>query len=190
MVARIADAILPGSIAVLWLSVLATCLALAYSGMEEESTDKFYVPKPVTIDQLRKFIGESKGKVLVLDLWSDTCTICKEEFPRLVRLHEKHAKDGLVAASLCLDRPTNEKAMRSARQFLSQQKARFPNFVINEEPAVWQERLGIDGGPPVVFVFGRGGKLVKKYEPIDNDEGNTIYDKLEKLLPDLLQAKP
>jgi hypothetical protein len=54
---------------------------------------------------------------------------------------------------------------------------------------VWQERLGIDG-PPVLFLFGRDGKLVKKYEPIDNDEGNTIYDKVEKLLPDLLQAKP
>lgn len=164
-------------------------LMLTSAGSAEESPDRYYTPRPVTIDELKKFIAEQKGKVLILDLWSDTCTICKEEFPRLVKLHEKHAKDGLVAASLCLDRPTNEKAMRNARQFLTEQKARFPNFVINEEPAVWQERLGIDG-PPVLFLFGRDGKLVKKYEPIDNDEGNTIYDKVEKLLPGLLQARP
>lgn len=156
---------------------------------EPAPAERFYTPRPVSIDELKKFIGEQKGKVLIIDLWSDSCTICKEEFPRLVKLHEKHAKEGLVAASLCLDRPTNEKAMKSARQFLKEQKAQFANFVINEEPAVWQERLGVDG-PPVVFVFGRDGKLVQKYHPIDNDEGNTIYDKLEKLLPDLLKAKP
>lgn len=171
-----------------WIA-LACLLSVAWAVSGDEATDKVFSPKPVTIDELKKFITDQKGKVLILDLWSDTCTICKEEFPRLVKLHEKHAKDGLVAASLCLDRPTNEKAMKNARQFLSEQKARFPNFVINAEPADWQERLGIDG-PPVVFVFGRNGKLVQKYMPIDNDEGNTIYDKLEKILPDLLKSTP
>jgi thiol-disulfide isomerase/thioredoxin len=145
-------------------------------------------PRIVKFDELKKAITEQKGKVVVVDLWSDTCTICKEEFPRLVQLHEKHAKDGLAAMSVSLDRPTNEKAMKNVRAFLKEKRAYFANFVVNEEPDVWQERFGIDG-PPVVFVFGRDGKLVKKYDPVDNDDNSTIYDKLEKLLPELLRQR-
>ena len=177
--------LLPQTLAVLVL--LTTMWAWTASSAEPEADP--YRPKPVSIEELKRFISSHKGKVVIVDLWSDTCTFCKEEFPRLVKLHQKHGKEGLVAASLCLDRPSNEKAMRNVRQFLAEQKADFPHFVLTEEPAVWQERLGIDG-PPVVFVFGRDGKLAKKYQPIDDEQGNTIYDKLEKLLPDLLQAKP
>jgi hypothetical protein len=103
-------------------------------------------------------------------------------------MHEKYAKDGLVAMSVSLDRPTNEKAMKNVRQFLKEQKATFPNFVINEEPEFWQEKLGI-AGPPVVFVFGRDGKLAKKLEPVDEEKDSTIYDKVKKLLPELLKKQ-
>jgi thiol-disulfide isomerase/thioredoxin len=103
-----------GTVLLTGIMALIATLTVTSSGSAEDLPDRFFTPKPVTIDELKKFIAEQKGKVLILDLWSDTCTICKEEFPRLVKLHEKHAKDGLVAASLCLDRPTNEKAERPA----------------------------------------------------------------------------
>lgn len=167
------------------LATLVTVVGvLGAMTVRAEEQDKPY--KIVKFDGLKNFIAGQKGKVLVMDLWSDSCTICKKEFPRLVALHQKHADAGLVAASLDLDRPTDERAMKSVAKFLKDTKANFANFVLDEEPDYWQEKLGITA-TPVVFVFGRDGKLVKKFEPVDNDDMSTIYDKVEKLLPELLK---
>lgn len=95
-------------------------------------------------------------------------------------MHEKYAKDGLVAMSVNLDDPNDEKVMGRVREFLKQQKAIFPNFVLNETQEVWQEKFGI-AGPPVVFVFGKDGKVAKKF-----DEG-VDYKEVEKIATELLR---
>jgi hypothetical protein len=101
------------------------------------------------------------------------------EFPHLVKMHEKYAKDGLVAMSLNLDDPTDEKTMKRVREFLTAQKANFTHFVLDEEFEVWQKKLEIVG-PPVVFVFGRDGKVAKKFEEVD-------YKEVEKMAAELLK---
>jgi hypothetical protein len=37
----------------------------------------------------------------------------------------------------------------------------FPNFLLDEEPELWQEKLKV-GGPPLVFVFNRDNRIVLK----------------------------
>jgi hypothetical protein len=97
-------------------------------------------------------------------------------------MHSNYAKDGFVAMSVSLDRPTNEKAMKNVRQFLKEQKATFANYVLNEEAEFWQEKFGI-GGPPCVFVFGRDGKLAKKFDTAG------AYEDVQKLVPELLKKQ-
>ncbi len=97
-------------------------------------------------------------------------------------MHKRLAKDGFVAMSVDLDDPSDEKAMKSVRDFLKAKEAAFQNFVLDEEVEEWQKKLGI-AGAPTVFVFGRDGKAAKKF-----DSGEK-YDEIEKFVVELLKKK-
>ena len=97
-------------------------------------------------------------------------------------MHKKLAKDGFVAMSVDLDDPADEKVMKSVREFLKDKEATFQNFVLDEEIEEWQKKLGITGAP-TVFVFGRDGRVAKKFEL------NEKYEEIEKYVIELLQKK-
>src|SRR5207247_6836115 len=59
--------------------------------------------KLVKLDRVLDAVKAQTGKVVVLDVWATFCVPCKKEFPRLVKLHEQHTKDGLVCMSLSVD---------------------------------------------------------------------------------------
>ena len=80
---------------------------------------------------------------------------------------------------------TNEKDRQAeVVKCLTAQKASFPNFLLDEEPEVWQEKLKMTG-PPVVFVYDREGALAKKFA---NDEGDSefTYEDVERMVNKLL----
>jgi hypothetical protein len=97
-------------------------------------------------------------------------------------MQEKYAKEGLVAVSLNLDDPEDKKVMRNVHEFLKKQKVTFPSYVLNETQETWQEKLKITG-PPVVFLFGRDGKVARKF-----DEG-VDYKEVEKAALEELKKK-
>jgi hypothetical protein len=97
-------------------------------------------------------------------------------------MHKKYARDGLVAMNVSLDNPTDKKLMSNVRAFLTEQKVDFASFVLNEEPDFWQEKLGF-AGPPAVFVFGKDGKLAKRYAEADEPD----YKAIEKVVQELLK---
>ena len=97
-------------------------------------------------------------------------------------MHKKLAKDGFVAMSVDLDDPADEKVMKSVREFLKDKEATFQNFVLDEEIEEWQKKLGITGAP-TVFVFGRDGRVAKKFEL------NEKYEEIEKYVIELLKKK-
>lgn len=97
-------------------------------------------------------------------------------------MHKKHAADGLVAISVSLDDFEEAKTKDVVLKFLTKQNATFTNFIIAEEAEVWQKKLDI-GGPPVVYVYGRDGKVVKKF-----DEG-VKYTEVQKVVEPLLKKK-
>jgi hypothetical protein len=104
---------------------------------------------------------------------------CKQEFPRLVEMQEKYAKQGLVAISVSLDDPNDKDAKDRVFKFLEKKKATFTNLILDEKPEVWQAKLKIDG-PPCIFVFDREGKIASKVTL----EG---YDEVEKVVAGLLK---
>ncbi len=138
--------------------------------------------KVVRYDGLIDVIKQNRGKVVVVDFWADYCVPCKREFPRLVALHNKYARDGLVAISVSLDDLGDEGAQAKVLQFLEKQQATFTNLILDEKPEVWQQKLKIDG-PPLVFVFNRDGeKPEQKFVDKDVD-----YAAIEKLVAELLK---
>jgi len=49
--------------------------------------------KPTTLEAL-------KGKVVLLDFWGLWCGPCRERFPKLIELHKKYSRDGLVIIAI------------------------------------------------------------------------------------------
>ena len=97
-------------------------------------------------------------------------------------MHHKYVKDGLVAVSVSLDDPSEAKNKEAVLKFLRAKKATFDNFILNEQPEAWQEKLKIDG-PPCVFVFNRAGEVAKKFS------AEVDYKEIEKLVQELLPKK-
>src|SRR5207249_4554750 len=49
--------------------------------------------KEVKYAGLGDLVRQNRGKVVVLDFWATYCLPCKREFPHLVGLHKKYARD-------------------------------------------------------------------------------------------------
>ena|SRR5579884_205807 len=106
-----------------------------------------------------------------------------KEFPHLVEMHERYGKDGLVCVSVNVDELENKDR---ALAFLKKRQAEFSNYLLDEEAEVWQNRLKLTG-TPAVLVYGRDGKLVRKFEDTDPDHPFT-YEDVEKFVRPLLSG--
>jgi thiol-disulfide isomerase/thioredoxin len=139
----------------------------------------------IKYEQLTAAIRALRGKVVVVDIWASWCGPCKEEFPHLVELHEKYAKDGFVAISVSIDQPEQTAA---ALKFLKKVKATFTNYRLDEEFAVWQEKWDISA-VPAVFVFDRNGKRAGKFTKDDPANQFTYPKNVLPLVARLIAAK-
>jgi thiol-disulfide isomerase/thioredoxin len=138
---------------------------------------------PIDIDGAIKM---QRGKIVVVDIWATWCVPCKKEFPHLVELHQKRAKDGVVCMSVAWDSADDRD---KALEFLQQRGATFPNFLLNKDDKDGTQKWldAYDIGPiPVVLVFGRDGKLAKKFDREDPDHPFTYAD-VNKLVEELLK---
>lgn len=154
--------------------VLAGAMAALALGQPQEKIELTVVK----YDALSDAINNLKGKVVVVDVWANWCHPCKAAFPHLVELHEKHAKDGLIAVSISLDEPPDK---AGAIKFLQSRGAKFSNYLLDEEQEFWQKKFHVPG-PPVVFVFNREGKWTQF-------RGENVHADVEKLVTELLHSK-
>jgi thiol-disulfide isomerase/thioredoxin len=127
-------------------------------------------------------------KYTVVDAWSTTCGPCKENFPHLVEMHHKYAKQGLAVISLSLDDPTDKAAVAEAEKFLRAKKAAFTNVLLDENFGDGFEKLKISA-IPAVFVYGPDGKELKRFT-MDDPNNQFTYDEVEKAIIALLDSKP
>jgi len=128
------------------------------------------------------------SKYVLVDAWASNCGPCKENFPHLVQMHKKYASKGLAVMSASLDDRDDPKAVEEARKFLKEKGATFPNFLIDEEFPGGFEKFDI-GPIPAVFLYGPGGKEIKRFTMEDPDNQFT-YQQVEQTVADLLAGKP
>jgi thiol-disulfide isomerase/thioredoxin len=141
--------------------------------------------KVVKYDQLTAAVRDQLGKVVVLDIWASWCVPCKKEFPHLIKLHEKYAREGLVCMSVSVD--DDEAKHAAALKFLTGVKATFANYRLDEPDSVWQEKWDFNG-PPAVFVFDRQGRRAGKFTMGDPDNQFTYAKDVEPLVRKLLKT--
>jgi thiol-disulfide isomerase/thioredoxin len=125
-------------------------------------------PPPVRLDtesyaELATELKGLKGKVVLVDVWGTFCAPCKEKFPKVVGLHEKYGRQGLVVISVSVDPPDDADAREAARTFLTSRHAAFRNVILTDKAEVWQERWKVIG-PPLLFLFDRECRLVARWD--------------------------
>jgi thiol-disulfide isomerase/thioredoxin len=144
---------------------------------------------PVQLDvvkgeQLAAAVKAQKGQVLVVAVWASWCRPCKEEFPELIALYQRHRQDGVSCMTVSLDKPAQRD---TAWAFLKSVGATFPNYLLDEGAAAWN-KLGLES-IPAVFVFDRRGQSVAKFTN-DNPARLFTYADVERLVDALLTDSP
>lgn len=135
-----------------------------------------------------------KGKIVVLDAWSTSCPPCMKEFPNLVKIHETHG-DKVACMSLACDyQGIKAKPPKfyepKVHAFLKKQNATFENLLCSQAADEVYEEMGI-ASIPAVFVYGRDGKLLKRFDndSIKSEDEAFTYEQITKLVEAELAKK-
>lgn len=143
----------------------------------------------------QKLVAAHKGKVVVLDAWSTTCAPCVKEFPNLVKLHKKYGGKDVVCMSMSCDyagikNKPPEFYRERVIKFLEKQEATFENILSSVPSDELFEQMQL-ASIPAVYVFGRDGKLVKRFdnEKAEKEEDNFTYEHVNKLVEELAAKK-
>jgi RNA polymerase sigma factor (sigma-70 family) len=97
-----------------------------------------------------------RGKVVLIDCWSTTCSPCMKKMPALKRLYEKYHKEGfeIIGVSFDNDAKTVEKACQS-------HGLTWPQSLVPADEstrALWYEAAGM-GSVPRILLIDRNGIL-------------------------------
>ncbi|HEY7328852.1 MAG TPA: hypothetical protein VH592_14510 [Gemmataceae bacterium] len=96
-------------------------------------------------------------------------------------MHKKYADQGLVAVSLSLDNPSDAKTRAQVDAFLKRNEATMINLMVEGDPDDWYTKFNV-GGLPLVFVFDRENRRVKKLVGGDQVDYKTIEAEVAKML--------
>ncbi len=131
--------------------------------------------------ELQSLVAGQHGKIVVVDVWSTSCTPCVHEFPQLIELSQRFAND-VVAVSFNIDyagiknKPTAFYRERVLK-FLGSQ---VENAVLHRMSTTAAEDLftGIKlDSIPAVYVYGRDGNLLKRFDGSDGNGEEVSYEK-------------
>ncbi|MBX3443922.1 MAG: TlpA family protein disulfide reductase [Planctomyces sp.] len=135
--------------------------------------------------QTEALIAKHKGKVVVVDMWSLSCDPCRREFPNLVALHNEQ-KDRVACISVSTDyagiksKPP-EFYKPKVLEFLTQQKATCENVLCSVDSETLFDELAL-ASIPAVYVYGKDGKLAKRFAGEEVHYDKEVVPLVEELL--------
>ncbi|MGE3313914.1 MAG: TlpA family protein disulfide reductase [Planctomycetaceae bacterium] len=144
-------------------------------------------------DETQKLVAAESGKVVIIDVWSLNCQPCIREFPGLVKLSEKYP-DKVACISFDIDHDGSkdnppESYRADVLKFLKERNAHFKNVIASDVNEDFLNAIKL-GGPPAVFVYGRDGKLVRRFDNSVPKQPEFTYEKDVIPLVDQLLAGP
>lgn len=102
-----------------------------------------------------------RGKVVVVDFWASWCKGCKQSVPRVSRLAQAFAANGLVVIGINVgDKPDAARAA-AAELSIAYPIALDPDFVVADQLGASQL--------PMVLVIDRDGAIVHRSREVDPD---------------------
>jgi peroxiredoxin len=115
-----------------------------------------------------------RGKVVLLNFWATSCSICVAEMPRIVATHEKFHARGFetLAVAMSYDPPVSVVRFAESRKL--------PFGVAIDNTGEIAKAFGDVPGTPITFVLNRRGEIVQRYV------GEPDFAALEQLVDRLL----
>jgi peroxiredoxin len=102
-----------------------------------------------------------RGRPVLLNVWATWCLPCLEEIPELVKLHDRHAGEGLAVVGVNVDVGS---AVDDVRSFVAEEEIPFAIWLDPEERV--SRAFGVRG-VPATFVLDREGRvLLRRLGPI------------------------
>jgi thiol-disulfide isomerase/thioredoxin len=123
------------------LDLVGKPLAITGTGLQNDTTDS----------------AKYRGKPVLIVFWASWATPVKQDLPELIKLYEKHKRDGLQIIGVNLD---NERGEPDA--FLKEHQVTWPQIF---EPGGMESRLAVDYGIillPSMFLIDSDGKVVNR----------------------------
>jgi thiol-disulfide isomerase/thioredoxin len=111
-----------------------------------------------------------RGKVVLVNFWATSCTVCVSEMPKMVQTYEKYRGQGLetVAVAVAYDPPD--------RVYAYVQQNKLPFRIALDIYGKAMQAFGGIRGTPTTFLVDRHGNIVQRVE------GEPDFDKLGKLI--------
>jgi thiol-disulfide isomerase/thioredoxin len=144
---------------------------------------------------LQSLIESHKGKIVVVDVWSTACEPCMKEFPHLINLHQRFPND-VTAISFDVDYAgiKNKPPTYYRERVLKFLGSQIENSVLHRMCTTAAEDLfdaiKLDS-IPAVYVYGRDGALLKRFDGSTGESEGVSYEK--QVIPfvgDLVQRDP
>lgn len=177
-----------------WAFVLV--VAFAFSGCSEtppppvaeaaesEATDFEITLDSVSFEEWKTELESMKGEIVVVDLWATWCVPCIERFPKMVAMSRTYEEQGVRFVSLSLDDRDDEDTIPQVTEFLREQNATMPNYLMDEIIPDAFEKLDLLG-VPAVFVYDAEGELRYRLtgdNPNDQFTEEDVEDAIRELL--------
>lgn len=112
-----------------------------------------------TLDGKPFRLSDSKGKVLVLDLWATWCGPCRQEIPHLVDLNKEMGPRGVEVIGLDID-PVQD-SPEDVQAFMKEFKVNYKVAFLERQYAL--ALMSDNGSIPQSYVITRDGKIYKRF---------------------------
>lgn len=125
--------------------------------------------------ELQDRIAAERGRIVVVNIWSTTCGVCREHFPEFVDFHGNYRKRNVECLSLNCDydgvpgKPP-EYYRERVLTFLHRQKATCENLLSSDPLTDLIDREKVTY--PQVLVYGRDGSLARRFDSDQSDAGS------------------
>ena len=115
-----------------------------------------------------------RGKVVLMNFWATTCSVCLHEMPQIVATHEKYRGRGFetVAVAMSYDPPASVIRYAELR--------RLPFGVAIDNTGVIARRFGDVNATPTTVLIDKRGVIVERYT------GEPDFAALQRLIDKLL----
>jgi len=96
-------------------------------------------------------LAEQRGRVVWLDFWASWCGPCRQSFPWMEAMHQRHGAQGLQVIAVNLDAKPD-----AARRFLAEHRA---SFTVAFDPAGDSARRYTVRAMPTSVLIGADGRI-------------------------------
>lgn len=146
-------------------------------------------------DTQARIQSEHRGRVVVVNLWTNTCPACLEGFPEFAGLLDRFDREELTCVSLNCDYdgvPGKPPAhyRPAVIKFLEQQRNGIDHVMLSDPLIDFMDAVKLNS-TPALFVFNRDGKLVRRFDndQADSAEEEFTMDQVEAAVRALLHSR-